>query len=118
MLPMEDVLKSNINEYFRQAKIAERDRAYNSAVVLYFKAIASLVDLLIYTKEFIAPSNHTERFRILKKRYMDIHSIVDKDFQIYQQSYRIKLTQEHVEVMKNDIKKIEDLAGIEIDFEG
>jgi hypothetical protein len=111
---MDEDLWSNVNEYFTQAVKAEKDKAFNAAVVLYFKTIASLVDLFIYRKELIKLSNHTERFRLLRNKYREIYSLIDKDFSVYQESYKSRLSKEHVEVMKNDLRKLEELTKIRI----
>lgn len=114
---MEEILRSNAQEYFKQAQVAEKLKAYNSAVVLYFKTIASLVDLFIYLQELSAPSNHTERFRILRSKHREIYTIIDRDFSVYQQSYQLKLTKEHVEVLKNDLAKIQAITKIKANSE-
>jgi hypothetical protein len=108
----EKILLDNIKEFTTKAEEAERDKAYNTAVTLYFKAIAVIVDLFIFKKEGIIPSNHTHRFRILEEKYPQLYALVDKDFPLYQQSYKLKLNQEYAEVLKNDFKKIVEFTKI------
>jgi len=110
-----EILEENIKEYVKEAKKAKKDLAYNTATTLYFKALAVLVDLFILRKEGFIPSNHNERFRILESKYPLLYKILDKDFPIYQRSYKLKLTKEHVEVLENDFKKIAEFAGIKLD---
>jgi len=90
-----EILKQNIKEYLKEAEKAEKDFSYNSAATLYFKALAVLIDLFILEKEGFIPNNHNERFRLLELKYPLIYIILDKDFPIYQQSYRLKLDKKH-----------------------
>ncbi len=105
-------LIENIKEYLTSAEKLEN--SYNVAVTLYFKAIAVLIDLYIFEKEGYIPSNHNARFRLLEEKYGFLYDILDKDFPVYQRSYRIKLTKEHVGVLKNDFKKVLEFTGIKI----
>ena len=110
----EKELLGNVEEYMEQAEYAVSKSHINSAVTLYFKVIAVLVDLFLLKKEGFIPSNHKERFRILEIKYPLIYNILDKDFPIYQNSYRIKLDKQYAEVFKNDIKKIIEFTDIKI----
>lgn len=110
-------LLENIKEYLKQAKKSENEKCYNVAVTLYFKALAITSDLFILRKEGFIPSNHNERFRILETKYPFVYDILDKVFPLYQRSYRTKLTKEHVNILKNDIKTIAKYSGIEINKE-
>jgi hypothetical protein len=112
----EKFLIENAKEFLGKAKEADGDRAYNSAVTLYFKAIAVLVDLFILRKEGFIPSNHTERFRLLERKYPLLYRIMDKDFPIYQQSYRLRLGKEYSEVLKKDVGKVVEFTGIEFNI--
>jgi len=110
----EIILTDNVKEFMHGARKALEDKEYNSAVTLYFKAIAVLIDLFILRKEGFIPSNHNERFRLLEKKYPFLYAILDKDFPIYQQSYRLKLTKDYAEVLANDFKKTVGFTGIKI----
>ncbi|MCK5022567.1 MAG: hypothetical protein KAS04_00195, partial [Candidatus Aenigmarchaeota archaeon] len=110
-------LIENANEFMGKAKGAEKDNAYNSAVTLYFKAIAVLIDLFILEKEGFIPSNHNERFRLLEKKYPLLYKIMDKDFPIYQRSYRLRLDEEYAEVLRKDVEKVIGFTGTEINFQ-
>lgn len=107
-------LLENAREFLQEAKDAENNRSYNSAVTLYFKAIAVLVDLFILDKEGFIPSNHTERFRLLERKYLFLYRIMDKDFPIYQRSYRLRLGKGYVEVLRKDVEKVIRFTKIEI----
>ncbi len=112
---VEKELFENVKEFFKKAEESKKDNAYNSAVTLYFKAIAVLIDLFILRKEGYIPSNHAERFNLLERKYPLLYEILDKNFSIYQQSYRLKLTKNYVEVLESDFKKVIEFTGIKFD---
>ena len=105
----EKELKENIEEFKSSAIIAEEKGNYNVSATLFFKALAVLSDLYIFKKQGKIPSSHSERFRILETEYPEIYLILDKDFPFYQQSYRMKLTKEISEVLKEDVNKLIEL---------
>ena len=108
-------LFDNIKEYKQKAEDASREGSYNVAATLFFKAIAILIDLFILQKEGNIPINHNERFRILEIKYPLLYKILDKDFPLYQQSYRTKLTKKYVDILKNDLQEVIKFTGIKID---
>jgi len=112
MNEQEGVLIDNINEFYRNAVSSEAKKDYNTAVTLYFKALAVLADLYILRKEGKIPSSHSERFRILEEKYADIYKILDKDFLDYQNSYKLKLNKDICEVLKNDAERLFEILGI------
>ncbi|MBI2136794.1 hypothetical protein HYU06_07010, partial [Candidatus Woesearchaeota archaeon] len=76
----ETILLSNISEYFNSALQHKQAKEYNSAVTLFFKAIAALGDLFLLKNEKKVPNSHTKRFEILKNKYKEIYLILDRDF--------------------------------------
>jgi len=104
----------NIKEYLISAEEYEKKQYFNVAATLYFKAIAVLIDLFILKKEKFIPSNHNKRFRLLEVKYPFLYKILDKDFPIYQNSYRTNLKKEHVVIFKNDFKKVIEFTNIKI----
>ena len=111
---LKDILEQNAREYYKNALNAEKKQEYNSAVTLFFKTIASLSDLFIFIKEGKMPSNHTERFRILGLKYREVYNILDKDFPLYQDTYRMRLNKEVSEVLKEDAKRLFELLNLKI----
>jgi len=114
-MSQEEFLIENIKEFVKEAREAKLNKAYNSSVTLFFKALAVSCDLYILRKEGLIPKNHTERFEILKNRYNEIYRILNKDFPVYQQSYRLKLGKEYAEVLEEDVKKLIKIAKINIE---
>ena len=116
MEPSEKNLIDNGREFLKEADRAKEDGAYNSSVTLYFKAIAVIIDLFILKKEGFIPSNHNERFRILETKYPLLYKILDKNFPVYQQSYRLKLTKEYSNAMENDLENVIEFTKIKINY--
>lgn len=113
-MTVEKDLEENAKEYFSNALIAQKNRQYNTSVTLFFKTISTLADLLILKKEGQIPSSHTERFRVLEKKYMEIYKIIDKNFPFYQNSYRAKLNSEVSKLFENDARRLFEITGIRI----
>lgn len=109
---IEKDLKENISEFYSSALKAGQENKYNVAVTLFFKTLAVLADLYIFKKEGKIPSSYSERFRILELKYPDVYKLLDKNFPLYQDSYRIKLNKEICEVIKNDAKQLIKLLKI------
>jgi len=100
----EEILEKTAKEYFISAEDELRKNRYNSAVVLFFKALVALVDLFILQKTTQTPSSHTSRFKITKTRFPKAYDLLDKDFPFYQDSYVQVMSKELAEVIKNDAK--------------
>ncbi len=110
----EEALMQNIKEYMRNALEAKRKGEHNTAVTLFFKAMAGICDLYLLRKEGFLPSNHTQRFRLLESKYSDIYGIVDKDFSLYQDSYKLRLDFNSSGVMEKDVRKLSKITGIQV----
>jgi len=108
------ILEKTAREYFCSALDEFKKERYNSAVVLYFKSLISLVDLFILKNKNKTPSSHGERFRICKENYGEIYDILDKDFPFYQDSYNVLMSKELAEVIKEDAEKIAEKNGISL----
>jgi len=83
----EKILIRTAKEYFDSGKEEFDKRRYNSAVVLFFKSLVSLINLYVLQKTGDTPSSHTDRFRIIQKNFQDVYDLLDKDFPFYQDSY-------------------------------
>lgn len=112
---IKEQLKENIMEFTKEAERAKKDNSYNSAITLFFKSIAVLTDLFLLSKEGFIPSNHTERFDVLRKKYPNIYLILDRCFPLYQQTYRLKMSKGHLEAIENDFGKLVEITGINPD---
>lgn len=109
------VLETTSKEYFSSANDEFLKRRYNSAVVLYFKTLVALSDLFILQKTGNTPSSHNDRFRMSKEKFPLIYHMLDKDFPFYQDSYKILMSKELAEVIKDDAKKIAEETKIKLE---
>ncbi len=110
----EEILEKTGREYFSSALDEEKKGRYNSAVVLYFKSLASFADLFILKKTGKSPSSHSDRFRITREKFPEIYDLLDKDFPFYQDSYNKIMSKELAEVIKNDTKIVAEKAEVKL----
>lgn len=109
-----EILIKNAKEYFDSANRDFRENKYNSAVVLYFKSLISLVDLYVFQKTQSVPSSHNSRFRILQERFPEVYNLVDKDFPFYQDSYSQIMSKELAGVIRDDAKIMAEKTEIKL----
>ena len=96
------ILEQTAREYFTSGREEYEKKRYNSALVLFFKALVSLIDLYILEKTGITPSSHGDRFRTTQQNFPEVYDLLDKDFPFYQDSYVQLISKEVAEVIKND----------------
>lgn len=108
------ILEKTAKEYFESGNEEFQKQRYNSATVLFFKALVSLIDLYILQNAGTTPSSHTERFRIAQNKFSDVYDLLDKDFPFYQDSYIHIMTRELAEVIKNDAKVMAEKVKIKL----
>jgi len=106
----EEILIKAGKEYFYSGEDEFKKARFNSAVVLYFKALISFADLFILQKTGESPSSHNDRFKITKLKFLEVYNLLDKDFPFYQSSYVQILTKELAEVIKEDAKIMAEKA--------
>lgn len=100
----EEILIKAGKEYFNSREDEFKKGRYNSAVVLYFKALISFCDLYVLQKTGETPSSHNDRFKITKEKFSEVYNLLDKDFPFYQSSYIQIMSRELAEVIKDDAK--------------
>ena len=100
----EEILIKTAKEYFYSGNDEFNKSRYNSAVVLYFKALVSFSDLYVLQKIGNTPSSHNDRFKITKEKFPEVYNLLDKDFPFYQSSYVQIMNKELAEVIKDDAK--------------
>lgn len=110
----EEVLRKTAIEYFQAGKEEFSKGRYNSAVVLFFKCLVGLADLIVLKKAGRSPSSHNDRFRVTKESFPEVYDLLDKDFPFYQDSYNIVMTKELAEVIENDARKLAEKAEIKL----
>ena len=110
----EDILKKTAKEYYQSAVEELNKQRNNSAVVLFFKSLVSLIDLYVLQQTGDTPSSHNDRFRITKEKFSEVYNLLDKDFPFYQSSYVQVMTKELAEVICYDAKIMAEKTKTEI----
>ena len=93
-------LISNINNFNDSANLVYKRGDYTSAAILYFKALFSIFDLIIFREKGFVPKDHSERFRILENDFLEQYNFLDRNFSIYQNSYRTSIKKEDCDIAK------------------
>jgi len=96
-------LMQNALEFIASGEDNLLKKRYNASVSDFFKAIVTLCDYLIYKDMKFLPKNHNERFEFLKNYFNEIYLKVFSLFQLYRDSYNLRLK-------KEDALKLRDLA--------
>ena len=103
-------------EFLEEAISSESKNKFNPAVSNYYKALTTLCSHLISTKLGKKPNNHAEIFLFLKISFPEIYTIVNSVFTTYTDSYDSLMKKEDCEAIKNAIKEIIKISGIEEEF--
>ena len=85
----EEVLVKSGKEYFSSGNDEFNKSRYNSALVLYFKALISFSDLYVFQKTGNTPSSHNNRFKVTKEKFPEVYDLLDKDFPFCQEPYHL-----------------------------
>ena len=112
--PKEIILEQTSKEYFQAGNEELGKNRNNSAVVLFFKSLVSLIDLYVYKKTGKTPSSHNDRFSITRNSFPHVYKILDKNFPFYQDSYNILMSKELAEVIKEDAERIAKEINLEL----
>ena len=112
-----ETYKQIFQDFLEEAISAESRGRYGPAVSDYYKALTSLCSFLIKNKLQKTPKNHTEIFLFLKISFPDIYRIVNEVFTIYTSSYDEIMEKEDCDKIKNAIRQVAKISGIEKEFE-
>jgi len=112
---MEEQIKI-FTDFLEEAISSESRGKYGPAVSNYYKALTALCSHLIKGKLRKTPKNHAEIFLFLRVSFPEIHKIVDAVFTIYTDSYDKIMKKEDCREIKNAIRQVAKLGGIEEDF--
>lgn len=92
-----EVLLQNAQEFLDSGNENLKKQRFNAAVADFFKGIVILCDYFIYKEMKIKPKNHNERFSLLRSYFVDTYQEVSDLFEVYTQSYTLRLTKENAE---------------------
>lgn len=113
-MTVESDLIENFKEFYLSATDDMKKGRFNSATDSFFKALVVLFDFAIHQRLKILPSNHTERFTILKVNFPSFYQTLDRLFGVYRKSYRIRMSRSDAEKIKNGVDKIATALKIKI----
>ncbi|MDP4039152.1 MAG: hypothetical protein Q8P57_01050 [Candidatus Pacearchaeota archaeon] len=114
ILTPRSILEKSGREYYLSGKDELNKERYNSALVLFFKALLSFCDLYLLKETGKAPNSHNDRFRIIKKDFLDIYEIIDKDFPFYIESYGKIISKDNAEAIKHHAETMATKAEIKL----
>lgn len=109
-----EILERTGREYFLSGEDELSKGRCNSAVVLFFKSMASFADFYLFNETGTAPSSHSDRFRMTQKKFSEVYDLLDKNFPHYQESYNKIMLKELAEAIKNDAKTMAEKAKINL----
>lgn len=111
---MEKQLVDNVKMFWKSGELVYSTKDYTSATILYFKSLFVLLDYILYRSIGETPKDHTERFRLLENSHPELYFIIDKYFQVYRNTYSIKISKEKCEEVRNNVKRIIEEQNIQI----
>lgn len=108
--------KTIFTEFLEEGINSESRNKFNPAVSNYYKALTTLCSYIINNKLRKTPNNHAEIFLFLKISFPEIYTIVTSVFTTYTDAYDNIMKKEDCEAIKNAIKEIIKINGIEEEF--
>ncbi len=79
--------KEQILQFKSSADMLYNVKDYTSATILYFKTWFAIQDYILLNKVGQSPKDHTERFRLLEKKFPKTYLSLDKEFSTYRDTY-------------------------------
>ena len=81
------VTKDQIKQFKHSADLVYNSKDYTSATILYFKTLFAIHDFILLQKIGYAPKDHSERFKLLKKEFLQSYKKLDQEFNTYRSTY-------------------------------
>jgi len=111
----ESALLANLREYWSTGLESLSAKKYNSAANEFFKAFITACDLAIYRKLRLLPTDHGERFGILRINFPDLYKADLSLFEVYRRSYTLRLTAEEAKRIQRGVIEVADGLKIKLD---
>ncbi len=113
---MEETYQKLFREFLDGALDEEKKGRYNSAISNYYKALSTLCSLIIYRKNRRTANSHQEVDLFMSILFPDVRKSIDGLYKTYTGTYQtLKKKSDCIEI-KNGIKTVIKLAGIEKEF--
>ena len=103
---LEETLKDNIKQFLKSANSIYKAGDYTSATILFFKALFSVLDLIILKEKGFIPKDHSKRFRVLQENFGEFYGFVDSNFEIYQNTCNSKVNKFDCDKIKEYVERI------------
>ena len=113
---MEETYRKLFEEFLEGAIDEEMKERYNSAISSYYKALTTLCSLIIYRKNRRTANSHQEVDIFMSILYPEIRKKIDGLYKTYTGTYQTLKKKQDCEEIKNGIKTVIKLAGIEEEF--
>lgn len=114
---MEEVYKKLFKEFFESGIDEENKERFNSAISNYYKALSTLCSLMIYRENRKTADSHQEVDLFMSALFPEIRKEIDGLYKTYTGTYQTLKNKSDCEEIKNGIKKVVKMAGIEKEFE-
>ena len=109
-----NTLKNKAKNYFILGVIAQKIGMNSESATNFFKSLFATDDAFLLEKTNFQPSNHTERFEMLKTAMPSLYLITDKLFSTYRRTYTSELEKEEINLVKKRIMEAFANVGISI----
>ena len=100
----EDIITKNFKEYLDIAEYSFKNKKFNAAVTLYYKALVELCDLVLLKKINKIGANHTERFKLLGQFEPELYKMASKLFKFYRDSYNKEISETIAKIIKDNVE--------------
>ena len=88
----------------------EKNRRYRNAVELYYKAMAHLIDYLLFTKYDIIVDTLKQRLEEANKLDKEVTALFREAHTLYRGTYRSENNSQDCKKLKNDLKTMAQLS--------
>jgi hypothetical protein len=110
---MEETYKKLFNEFLEGALDEEEKGRYNSAISNYYKALTTICSLIIYRKNKKTANSHQEVDLFMSILFPEIRKNIDGLYKTYTSAYQTLKRKTDCEEIKNGIKTVIRMAGLE-----
>ena len=98
------MIKKNLDEYLEIGEYSFSKRKFNSAVILYYKALVEICDYVLLQNTGRIGANHTERFELLQQHAPKLYDIASKLFRFYRDSYNKEISEVIAILVKKEVE--------------
>jgi hypothetical protein len=102
----EKILLENIKNFIQSAYVIYNLHDFTSSAILYFKAFFSILDLIILREDGKIPKDHSERFRMLESKHIELYASLDKLYPLYRDTYSLIINKEDCNRIKENVERI------------